>query len=734
MYSRKSLLATANLVIIAALTFSMLLASHPAAASPDAPLSVYLTEGINATIIADTFATSLSSWNVTGNLTVANLAGEVVFDIYVAVYQNSTLLPTGSSTYQWSTVELPSYLSRVYAYVQGVNDTGLPQYVLDKVPPQAGYTYIVFHITSLQPGDRVVLKYVITDLKGLRFPLEFSEKVSPDKILDGVETTMEVNISVKNVYSGDLQVRFRKTLPADNGKEGWMNVTGNPVFNSSGTASIGSTSLDAANKTLYWTGDGSWPGTWITLASGSTASLQGVQVNGTPDVSEVGGVTTKIGLGVLEVFLQASTPITGTTLGRVQAVAESSVNVEKSQEPTAPATEWNETLTFCDKSSTFKVELYNVTLWATGSANPSATPITGSVHSQYSAPTPIAVLLPGACYTYGPFEFTATVVPWVWGSAAPGIARDEAAGWWLYNATVSSVDSSGRSRLQLVETVWAVKGYLLKVVKEVRNSTSGVQVTVTLYNIGGSESPYVSMYDLIPTGFDATAAEASMSFTPYGALAVDNGAAGPTPPDFSEKVTNPLSGYQAGYVWDVYPVPGPEMGFNAWVNASAPVTVQVRLRDGSTRIWTVQGVDASTVLINGTSYAEGSSFTVASGTPAETNFTVAWVEDTIDAAHNGHVLVSAKTYYPDAGVYTYNPVAVHYAAPGTGNYNASKVFIVGVDPRHVLSAPAVFEPNTSVQARLWSDEPLLALIAAASLAFAALVPVGRRDDKDTGDW
>ncbi|GEM_PF-1640883 len=727
--------ATTLFVLILLALCLVQLGAQTAAASPDAPLSVYLTEQVNATIIADTYTTSLTSWNITGNLTIANLASEPVYDLYVAVYQNSTLIPSGSTAYPWSTVEKPSYISQVYVYIQGVNDTGLPSYVLDKVPAQTGYTYIIFHIPVLQPGDRVVLEYVLTDLQGLRFPLEMNETVKPDKILDLVENDIYVNISVKNNLDSDLNVKFRKVLPPDGGtSDGWNNTADNPVFTDAGTASTGTAAIDPGDSKLwYWTGDGTWPGTWITLAAGGTASVTNLKVTGTANVSEVGGVTTRIGMGVLEAYINASQPLTGTVLGRVQAVAQSSISAEKTQEPAAASTEWNETLEFCDKSSVFGMELYNTTLWATETANPSSTPISGSVNTQYSAPTPLATLLPGQCYTYGPFEFTATVVPWVWASAAGGIVKSETNGWWLYNATVSATNSSGDSQLQLFESVWVIKGYLIKVVKEVRNATDGVNVTITLYNIGGATSPYVSMYDLVPEGFDIAAVEASMGFNPYDALAIDNGAPGATPPDFTQKTTNPLAGYQAGYVWEINPVPAPEKGFNVWLNASTPITVEVKLSDGSTRTWTVQGVDGSSVIINGTTYNEGDTFTVGAGTPYETNFTVAWIENNIDASHNGHVLVSAKTYYPDANKYIYNPVAVHYHAPGTGNYNASKVFIIGVDPRHTLDAVAVFQPNTSVSAFVATYEPLLAIVALGILAAGFLAPTGRGEGEDN-EW
>ena len=685
----------------------LIVGSTAARASPDAPLSIYYTEYVNATLTADTHYVHIVSWNIAGNLTVANLAPEPVYDIYVAVYQNSTLL--GSSTYfPWRVAEKPAYLASIYCYVQGVNDTSLPSYVLDKVPSEAGYTYIVFHIVVLQPGDRVVLNYTITDLQGLRFPIKISESVLPDKILDGVPTVMNVNITVANSLDQDLNVKLRKILPADGTPDdGWSNaVTNNPEFIAAGTASTGVAAIGTA-KTWWWTGDGAWPGTWVTLTVGASASITGIQINGTADAAEVGGATTLITLGTLEVYINASQPITGSHLGSVQAIGQASIEAKKSQEAAAPGYAWNETLTFCDTSGTFSYEVYNRTLWATADANPSGTPITGSRQSEYSAPTPLATLAPGTCMAWGPFEFNSTVVPWVWGYAAAGIVKDEVNGWWLYNATESFPTASG-SGLLLSEQVWLVKGYLLKVEKEVYNSTpNSLSITVTIWNIGDVDSPYASAYDLVPSGF--TADETTMHVYPYSQLAVDNGAAGPTAPDFTQKVTNPMDGYSYGYVWEFYPIPAPARGFKALLRGGETATVTVTLSDGSTRQWSVQGVDGTSVLINGTTYNEGDSLTVAAGTPAETNFTITWIEDTIDAQHKGHIVVSAKSYNADTARYVYNPVVVHYVSSGTGNYNASKVFIVGVDPRHVLYAISVFQPNTTITAYLSNNEVLLAL-------------------------
>ncbi|MGC9104604.1 MAG: hypothetical protein ACP5JF_07425, partial [Candidatus Methanodesulfokora sp.] len=484
------------------------------------PMPIIVNEYINATIVTDGSGHYYCGpWNYTGYITVLNSnTGETISDIWLPVY-----VPPGVSI---SVLSSPSYAT----VVQGAP----PSYVSADNP--AGYTY--WHITQLRSGDSVVLKYTYT---GTGCPLLLvNETYSPYKIVNGQQSTVNVNISVKNGFSFKLGVKIKKILPADNGKEGWANTTGNPIFTSAGTATVGGTGLSTNGKELYWTGTGAWPDDWFFLNAGATGMVKNAQIQGTPDLSEVGGYTTKIPLGTIYVYFYANQTFTGLKIGKVFAVGNANVEVKKQQDTTTP-NKWNETLIFYDTSGVFKYDLFNTTIWATTGDTPDSTLITGSNKTQQTFN--ITQLLPGGNYTYGPYSFSYSGVPKIWGLAKFRISNDQNNGWWNYtNATVAT--DSGLSYYRVIEEIWAVNGYLVKARKEIRASaTAGCYVIgLTLSNIGGWMSPYVEMYDVVPSGFSPSPSgtEGNMVFKPLEMLAAD---ANPTasPPDYS-LITSP-----AGY-------------------------------------------------------------------------------------------------------------------------------------------------------------------------------------------
>jgi len=266
----------------------------------------------------------------------------------------------------------------------------------------------------------------------------------------------------------------------------------------------------------------------------------------------------------------------------------------------------------------------------------------------------------------------------------------------------------------VVEEIWAVNGYLVKARKEIRaTSANTYMIGITLSNIGQWMSPYVEMYDVIPQGFspsDATT-EGYMIFVPLSMLASD---ANPSsPPDYS-LITYP-SGYTKGYVWKSYPLPAPQLGFAEYFKGTGSTnnkTVTVTLADGSTRQWTVYPVDKDTINVNGTNYAERSNITAGTGT-AQTTFNVTFVDDNLTATGGGYVVVSAYGYYPNLKKKVLNPVFVRYFVSGTGNYNATNLFIVGVDPRNTLDALAVSAPEAAVSYGTSNFEIIFAIAAVA---------------------
>ncbi len=699
----------------------------PTSASPDAPLSVYVSEWVNATIETDGLNVNCGAWNVTGNVTIYNSAGERVFDIWLPIYLEQTytyLTPL-------SVVEQPSY-AKVVIYNPGAS---LPSWITNTYPT-SGYgdpiaMYWV-HVTELDSGDRIVLTYAINGSSiSVCPPLRVTETIDPEKIVDGQAQDIEVNITVINDMSVPVDVKLRKILPADNGVEGWANATGNPAFTSAGSATAGSSGLSGDAKQLIWTSDGSWPDGWFQIAADSNANLTGVTIHGTPDLDEVGGSTQKVELGRIHLrFKLDNAAFSGAYVGYLYASSDVDFEAKKEQDTTTPTT-WYETLVIYDTSGVFDYEIVYTKLWATTTNNPGDKPIDGSENSQTGSP--IAVIGPGedrTSYQYGPFSFSSGVVPKVWEEYRFRIQRDETYGWMNYTNTTVGADSDGKSRYVVKEMIWVVKGYLVKARKEVRPGPNDNMtcITIEVYNAGQWMTPYVEFYDLIPLNFAevlGSSANESMMFFPIEMLAQD---ADPASPDDYSLVITGLSGYSKGYVWKTYPIPAPQMGFAEWFDnttAQAEKSVEVTFSDGTSSSWLVYPSSNSAVHINfrnGTirTFNEGDAFKVNG-----TTYKVVWIQDSLSASSGGKVAVSAKGVYENLDMDVYNPVVAHYCVVGQGEYSIPDIFIVGVDPRNTLDASAVLMPSASLEIGAVTYEQWM-IIAVAALVIVGVLSERRR--------
>ncbi len=699
------------------ITLSALNATIPVVAAPDAPLSVYVKEYVNASLEADGVKVRCGPWNVTGLIEIKNNAGESVYDIWFPVK------PTGR-------VSLSS--SPAYATVE---KEAPPSWVIDTYPSSgfgAATDYEWWHITELHPGDSVIFDYEVTTFTGCP-PIGISETYFPVKIVDGQTSTISINITLTNGFGSAVNVKVKKVLSPDNtASDGWSDTTGNPVFSSAGTPSSGTTSLSGDSKTLYWTGDGNWPGTYITVAAGDSITFTTpFQVQGTPDLSEVGGSTQKVELGRVYVYFTTDEPVTDTRVGYVYAIGKSSLEVKKEQDTANPST-WYETMVVYDTSGVFDYELLNTTVWATEGNTPDSTTVSGSRNTQQGSP--LTTLGPGegsASYTYGPHSFTYDLVPKVWAFFKARIQRDETYGWMNYTNTTVFEQGDG-TNYTVIEKIWVVKGYLVKARKEIRpGATSGEYcIGIRLENLGEWMTPYVEFYDLVPQGFqpNPSATEGNMKLYPLNMLAQD---ANPSsPPDYS-LITSP-SGYTKGYVWKVYPLPV-QRGFAEWFpDTSITKTITVTMKDGSTRDWDVQVIDASTVSINSTSYAEGGEFLAdSSDDAADTYFKVEFVQDSV-ATGGGYVVVTAKGHYDNLDIDVYNPVFVHYCVLGSGDYNVTDIFVVGVDPRNTLDVNSVFTPFTGMRVTSFNIEPWMFLLAVVLISAEAVMEIRRRSRRGAG--
>ncbi len=705
-------------------------------ARPDAPVSVYVSEYVNAAVEFDGTNVRCFGWFVEGNITVYNGAGERVSDIWVPIVLDTTSY-TYTSSADDSYIKIEEKPATATVTIGTTHSTSsIPKWLYDDYNSRVGTPTPTrwVHITELQSGERVVITYNAT-ANTLCPPITLSEEMDPYKIVDGASSTININLTVTNGFPFDVNLKIKKVLPPDANSttDGWDDaVTNNPIFTSAGTPDTGATGLSGDSKTLYWTSDGTWPGGYITLTSGSSAKIENFQVQGTPKLDEVGGSTTKVEIGRVYVYFTAPHTITGAQVPFFYATAKSSLAVKKEQDTTNPST-WYINATFYASSGLFKYEVLNATVWATPDNNPNSPAITGSRVS--SSGTPLATVNPGSWYNFPatPQSFSYTGVPKEWAKFIAIIAKDpaETNGWYNYtNGTVKEVD--GKTSYWLKEMIWVVKGYLVKAKKEVRaNATAGAGaycVAVSLENAGQWITPYLEFYDLLPINFGPldVATEGYMNFYPYAMLAEDNGAPGDVPADVSQIVTG-ITGYTKMYIWKSYPIPAPQKGFLEWFPDTATTkTVTVTMADGSTRDWTVKVVDASTIEINGTAYTEGNELVAGTGA-AETTFLVALVHDSIAAGSGGYVLVSAKGYYENLDMDVYNPVFVYYCVSGTGQYNMTDIYVVGVDPRNTMDSISVFQPYTVFGiAKAESNEWVFSLIAMLAL-FASIAIAARRE-------
>jgi len=674
------------------------------------PMPIIVKEYINATIVTDGSGHYYCGpWNVTGYIIVMNNnTGETISDIWVPIDTRAAKF-----TLSENNVTAPSYA------VVKFNSSSYrpPDYVLNQNPDMNTF----MHITQLRSGDRVTVKYVKKDYTGCP-PLLLNESMNPSKIVNGVNTTVNVTLTVTNSIGSNVYVKVRKILPSDNGKEGWQNVTGNPKFTySPGTTSPGKAGYSTDKKEFYWTGDGTWPDDWFILPKDQTGKTS-FNISGKPDLSEVGG-TKKIPLGTVYLYFCMRHTYTGLKIGKVFAVGNADVEAKKEQDTSNTAT-WKETLIFYDTSGVFKYDLFNTTIWATEGDNPSSNIISGSLNSTYRFN--ITQLMPGGSFTTNPNSFTYySGVPKIWGSVKFRISNDQNNGWWNYTNATYSTDSSGNSRYQVIEEIWAVNGYLVKARKEIRaTSPNNYSIAIALSNIGQWMSPYVEMYDVVPLNFapSPSATEGGMIFRPLEMLAQDANPA--SPPDYS-LITSP-AGYTKGYVWKSYPLPAPQLGFaeyfkgTGWSNNK---NITVTLVNGTTRVLTVYPVNGSAINVNGTDYLENSNITIGAGQPGETKFNVTFVDDNLTSATSGgYVVVSAYGYYENLKMKVFNPVFVRYFVNGTGNYNATNLFIVGVDPRNTLDVLAVSAPEARMSYGTSNFEIVFVIAAIA----ASIIAVRKR--------
>jgi hypothetical protein len=189
---------------------------------------------------------------------------------------------------------------------------------------------------------------------------------------------------------------------------------------------------------------------------------------------------------------------------------------------------WRGNVTITNKASGLSYVVTNVTMWATNQSsfsdyvygtfkcNESASEITGNVICEYNSSnsnlpwelnsTSPSVTLPGSSDW---MNFSYDQVPIIWANATFKLIQNSTGGWGTNNTTSNDYNATYGSNFIVIEKIYIIGTYLVKVTKHVLYNSSAsspengsvFDIYLVVENIGGNVSPYVYVYDLIPTNF-----------------------------------------------------------------------------------------------------------------------------------------------------------------------------------------------------------------------------------------
>ncbi|MEM3391298.1 MAG: hypothetical protein QW226_03200, partial [Archaeoglobaceae archaeon] len=238
------------------------------------------------------------------------------------------------------------------------------------------------------------------------------------------------------------------------------------------------------------------------------------------------------------------------------------------------ATWWRGNATITNEAQGLTYILTNVTMWATQTGsfnqfvsgqfkcNNSANVQTGNVICEYNATTqsglPRELNATSPSYTVPGsndwMNFSYSQVPIIWANATFKLIKSESTGWFANNTTLHDYNATYGSNFIVIEKIYIIGTYLVKVTKHVMfNKTDDEKNVFDIYlvveNIGGNESPYVYVYDLIPNNFGEYNWNNrwddiwSTNYVNNSSMLAGNGS-----------VNNPMSGYAKGHWWRLKPL------------------------------------------------------------------------------------------------------------------------------------------------------------------------------------
>ncbi|MFN3383567.1 MAG: hypothetical protein ACK401_01570 [Archaeoglobaceae archaeon] len=474
-----------------------------------APLDVSIEEKVNTTakVIGYDLNQPVISYatNVTGYVNVTNKGNDVIYDIWVAVELKNA---TGCTLY---------YNGSSSQVLVALNSNYVPDKINKLGVFNTSGANCFIHIPLLKPNERVSVFYDVNDASmniADGAPFIVSERYDPSKIPARGEYTWTVyfNVSLNETW-------FSNTAIDLNNNNVLLNIT---KYLSNDTNNFGSynwTLLEIAGTQSNKGSVGVWNGPY-TIGDNDAFNVTNINLNTSNAGNKYVNITFQVKgnytnqtsapyyfepFGFAVFFFNLSFGnVSGTQIIDVFAVGNATINATK-YGPNE-TNYWFGNASITNKAQGLTYILTNVTMWATEQN------FVGISGSRYEW-TPGVTLNPGESWntsqaTPAGISFQYNQVPVIWANATFKLIRSQTNGWFANNTTLHDYNATYGSNFIVIERIYIIGTYLIKVTKHViynesaSYDTTGIfDIYLVVENIGGEESPYVYVYDLIPENF-----------------------------------------------------------------------------------------------------------------------------------------------------------------------------------------------------------------------------------------
>jgi hypothetical protein len=553
-----------------------------------APLEIRIEEKVNTTVEPEesTLTGEIQfkyTTNVTGYVNITNTGNDPIYDVWIAL--NLTNVTGNCVLSVNNTLSAVNISNSASGFVPDrINKAG--------VFNTSGANCFV-HIPLLNTSGSVSIFYDVNDnAMGIDngAPFDISERYNPSKIPVGGNYTWTVyfNVSLNDTWwantalgslsGNNVTLNIKKYLSNNSnhyGSPNWTYLNLSSCYTTKGSCNIfDSPYSDATNTDAFNV-------TNIVLNITNSNSYVNVTFNVTGNYTNSSAAPYYIapfGFAVFEFNLSYGN-ISGSYVVDVFAIGNASINVTK-EGPyynSSGYTWWRGNVTITNKASGLSYVVTNVTMWATnqssfsnyvyGSFNcsNSAGSIDGNVICEYNSSnsnlpwvlnSAESVTLPGSSDW---MNFSYDKVPIIWANATFKLIKDSNKGWGTNNTTSNDYNVTYGSNFIVIEKIYIIGTYLVKVTKHVLYNSSAsspengsvFDIYLVVENIGGNVSPYVYVYDLIPTNFSEFNWNDTWTDTGKDGNWVNNSSM------LAGNGSQDLSGiYSKGYWWRLMPLNG----------------------------------------------------------------------------------------------------------------------------------------------------------------------------------